>query len=317
MNKVKSDAMNVKELSEKISAQPRLTSGHRLCGGCAAPIIVRAVLASTDKPVVAANATGCLEVSTTIYPYTSWNMSWIHSAFENAAATICGVEAAHKALKRKGRLDGEIRFVAFGGDGGTYDIGLQSLSGALERGHNFVYVCYDNGAYMNTGGQRSGATPFAANATTEPAGKLKMGKEAWRKDLVKICAAHNIPYVAQASVGNLIDLTNKAAKAFEAGGPAVLVVFSTCPTLWGTRPDLTIQTARMATDSCFWPLYEIENGKYKLNYKPASRLPVVEFLKPQARFKHLFVPGNEHIIEKIQKKVDEDWDNLLKLCGEK
>jgi len=309
--------MDIKTLAGKISKNPKFTSGHRMCGGCAAPIIVKAILASTDKPVVASTATGCLEVASTIYPYTSWDIPLIHSAFENAASTICGVEAAYKALKRKGKIKQEVKFVAFGGDGGTYDIGLQALSGALERRHNFVYVCYDNGAYMNTGGQRSGATPFGANSTTEPAGKVHHGKDVWRKDLVKICAAHDIPYVAQASVGNLIDLSSKAAKAFEADGPAVLVVFSTCPTLWGTPPSMTVQMAKLATDSCFWPLYEIENGKYRLNYKPPKKIPVVEFLKPQRRFSHLFMPSNEHLIDKIQKHVDSEWENLLALCGEK
>jgi len=309
--------MNMKELAEKLTKEQKFTSGHRMCGGCGAPIVVKSVLASTEKPVVAANATGCLEVASTIYPYTSWNIPWIHSAFENAAATISGVEAAYKALKRRGKVKDDVRFVAFGGDGGTYDIGLQALSGALERGHHFVYVCYDNGAYMNTGGQRSGATPFGADATTEPAGKAHQGKDVWRKDLVRIAAAHNIPYVAQASVSNLVDLTEKAAKAFEAGGPAFLLVLSPCPTLWGTRPEHTIQSAKMAVDSCFWPLYEIENGKYKLSYRPSNKIPVADFMKPQRRFKHLFLPGNEKILEKIQKNVDDEWAKLLKLCGEK
>jgi len=309
--------MQMKELAERLNRDPKFTSGHRLCGGCAAPIIVKAVLAATDKPMVAANATGCLEVSSTIYPYSSWDIPWVHSAFENAAATISGVEAAYKALKRRGKVKEDMRFVAFSGDGGTYDIGLQSLSGALERGHNFVYVCYDNGAYMNTGGQRSGATPLGANATTEPAGKVLQGKGQWRKDLVKICAAHNIPYVAQASVSNLVDLTAKAAKAFEAGGPAVLVVFSTCPTLWGTPPAMTVQMGKLAVDSCFWPLFEIEDGKYRLSYKPANKIPAADFMKPQSRFKHLFMPGNEKLLERIQKGVDEEWESLLKLCGER
>ncbi len=309
--------MNMKEIAERITKDPRFTSGHRMCGGCAAPVIVRSILASTKKPVVVATATGCLEVASTIYPYSSWDVPWIHSAFENAAATISGVEAAYKALKRRGKVKQDIKFIAFGGDGGTYDIGLQSLSGALERGHDFVYVCYDNGAYMNTGGQRSSATPFGANATTEPAGRVKQGKEVWRKDLVKICAAHNIPYAAQASVSNLIDLTNKAAKAFEAKGPAVLVVLSTCPTLWGTKPAMSIETAKLAVDSCLWPLYEILDGEYKLSYRPGKKIPVAEFMKPQRRFKHLFMPGNEDILEKIQGHVDSEWKKLLALCGEK
>ena len=309
--------MQMKELSDRISRNPKFTSGHRMCGGCGAPIVVRAVLASTDKPVVASNATGCLEVASTIYPFSSWSIPWVHSAFENAAATISGVEAAYNALKRRGKVKDDMRFIAFGGDGGTYDIGLQSLSGALERGHRFVYCCYDNGAYMNTGGQRSGATPYGANATTEPAGKVLQGKLEWKKDLVRICAAHNIPYVAQASVSNLPDLTEKAAKAFEAGGPAVLVVLSPCPTLWGTLPSMSIQLAKIAVDSCFWPLFEIDHGKYRLSYKPANKLPVADFMKPQARFKHLFIPGNEHIIADIQKHTDGEWERLLAQCGEK
>ncbi len=309
--------MQIKELAERFSKNPKFTSGHRMCGGCATPIIVKSVLASTDKPVVAATATGCLEVASTIYPYSSWDIPWIHSAFENAASTISGVEAAYKALKKRGKLKGEMKFVAFAGDGGTYDIGLQALSGAMERGHDFVYVCYDNEAYMNTGGQRSSATPLGANATTEPAGSVIPGKERWRKDLVKICAAHNIPYVAQASVGNLVDLTSKAAKAFEAEGPAVMVVFSTCPILWGTKPEATVQMAKLAADSCFWPLYEIENGDYKLSYRPAKKIPVVEFMKSQRRFRHLFIPGNEHVLKEIQEGVDAEWEKLLKLCGEK
>jgi len=308
--------MQMKEVAERIAKNPKFTSGHRMCGGCPVPIVVKSILASTDKPVVAANATGCLEVASSIYPYSSWDIPWIHTAFENAAATISGVEAAYQALKRRGKVREEMKFIAFGGDGGTYDIGLQSLSGALERGHEFVYVCYDNGAYMNTGGQRSGATPYSANTTTEPAGKVKTGKSEWRKDLVKICVAHNIPYVAQASISNIVDLTNKAAKAFEARGPAVLVVFSPCPTLWGSSPSGSIQLSKAAVDSCFWPLFEVEHGKYRLNYRPEPVAPLQEFLKPQARFKHLFTPGNEHLLKELEKGVQEDWKNLLMHCGE-
>ena len=309
--------MDIKKLAERGTKDPRFTSGHRMCGGCAVPILVKSILASTDKPVVASTATGCLEVASTIYPYTSWDIPWIHSAFENAASTISGVEAAYNALKRRGKIKQDIKFVAFGGDGGTYDIGLQALSGAMERGHDFVYVCYDNEAYMNTGGQRSSATPFGASATTEPAGKVRPGKSVWRKDLVKICAAHNIPYVAQASMSNLVDLTSKAAKAFEAKGPAVLVVFSVCPTLWGTKPAMTVEMAKLAVNSCFWPLYEIEEGEHKLTYMPPKKIPVADFMKPQRRFKHLFMPGNEHILHKIQKHTDSEWEKLLKLCGGK
>jgi len=190
------DKMNYKELVNK---PQKLASGHRTCAGCGIPPIVRTVLSSTDDPIVASCATGCLEVTTTIYPFTSWKIPFIHSAFENSAATMAGVETAYNALKKRGKVNKEIKFIAFGGDGGTYDIGLQSLSGALERGHNFTYVLYDNEAYMNTGVQRSSATPRGASTTTSPAGKVHQGKEEWRKDLAKIIVAHNIEYVAQAS----------------------------------------------------------------------------------------------------------------------
>ena len=308
--------MDIKELAEKVTKNQKFTSGHRMCGGCAAPVIVKSILASTDKPVVASTATGCLEVASTIYPYSSWAIPWIHSAFENAAPTINGAEAAYNAMRRKGKIKEDIKFIAFGGDGGTYDIGIQALSGAFERGHDFVYVCYDNGAYCNTGGQRSSATPYGASATTDPYGKVRPGKLEFRKDLVKIAAAHNIPYAAQASVSNLADLTNKAAKAFEIRGPAFLLVLSTCPTLWGTPPSRTMDTAKLAVDSCIWPLYEIENGKYRLTYKPAKKVPVTEFLRPQRRFGHLFAKGNEHMLEKVQRHVDGEWENLIKMCGE-
>lgn len=307
--------MNYKQLALK---PQKFAPGHRSCAGCGFPPIVRAVLASTDVPIVACCATGCLEVTSTIYPFTSWKIPFIHNAFENSAATITGVEAAYKALKRKGRIpkDKEIKFIAFGGDGGTYDIGLQSLSGALERGHDFVYVLYDNEAYMNTGRQRSSSTPKGASTTTSPAGKVHQGKEEWKKDIMQIVIAHHIPYVAQASVHNLIDLTMKAEKAFKTKGPAFLVVLQPCTLGWEFPPDMTMEIAKLAVESKFWSLYEVENGKYKLNYTPANPIPVVDYLKPQGRFKHLFKPENAALLEQIQKRVDEDWEKLVKMCEE-
>jgi pyruvate ferredoxin oxidoreductase beta subunit len=306
--------MNIKEFAERKTG---FTSGHRLCGGCAVPIIVKSILAGTDRPVVVANATGCLEVASTIYPYSSWNIPWVHSAFENAASTISGIEAAYRALKRKGKMKEEIKFLAFGGDGGTYDIGLQALSGAFEREHDFVYVCYDNGAYMNTGGQRSSATPYGASATTDPAGKIRKGKMEFRKNLAQIAVAHDIPYVAQGSISNLPDLTEKARKAFETEGPAFILVLSVCPTLWGTKTDMTVEVSRLAVETRFWPLYEVENGKYRINYKPAKFTPVEEFLKNQRRFAHLLKPENKELIRMVQKNVDEEWEKLLKLSRQK
>lgn len=306
--------MNIKELALKIEKNKKLIAGHRSCSGCGFPQIVRAVLASTDKPIVASCATGCLEVTSTIYPFSSWNIPFIHSAFENSAATIAGVETAFRALKKKGKINDDIKFVAFGGDGGTYDIGLQSLSGALERGHDFLYVCYSNEAYMNTGVQRSSATPLGASTTTAPAGKVHQGKEEFRKDFARICVAHNIPYVAQASVSNLIDLTNKAQKAFSIKGPKVLLVLQPCTLGWRYPSDKTIEMAKLAVETKFWPLYEVVDGKYKLTYKPSKDVPVIEFIKTQGRFKHLLKPENKHIIDKVQEQINSEWEKLVKLC---
>lgn len=304
--------MNLKELSKR---PERLASGHRMCPGCAAPIIARMVTKATTDDIVIANATGCLEVSTTIYPYTAWRVPWIHNAFENAAATLSGVETAYRVLKRKGKISKEIKFLAFGGDGGTYDIGLQSLSGAMERGHNFVYVCYDNEAYMNTGIQRSGATPFGASTKTAPAGKAHQGKEEFKKDMVAVVAGHKIPYIAQASLHNWSDFYKKVEKAFNTPGPAFINVLSPCVPGWGIDMGSAVSLSKTAVDTCFWPLYEIEGNKWKLSFDPKDKKkPIEEWLKPQTRFRHLFRPENKHLLEKIQKHVDDEWEQLKKKC---
>jgi len=302
---------NIKELSK---LPERLGPGHRLCSGCGASIAVRQILMGAgETPVVAGAATGCLEVATTIYPFTAWNIPFIHNAFENSAATMSGVETAYRALKKQGKIKKDIKFIAFGGDGGTYDIGLQSLSGALERGHNFVYVCYDNGAYMNTGIQRSSATPTGASTTTAPAGKESYGKQQERKDLTAIVAAHKIPYVAQGSVSHWNDLVTKSKKAFEVEGPAFINVLSLCHRGWRYPQENGITVAKTAVDTCFWPLYEIIDGKeYKINYKPKEKKPITEWLKLQGRFKHLFKPGNEEVLSAIQENVDKEWEFLQK-----
>lgn len=307
-------AVNLKQLSAK---EPALTAGHRACAGCAAPIIVRQILMASDKPLVVGSATGCLEVTTTIYPYTAWNVNFIHNAFENSAATISGVETAFASLKKQGKIDGDYNFVAFGGDGGTYDIGFQSLSGAMERGHDMLYVCYDNGAYMNTGIQRSSATPIGANTTTTPVGSESTGKKQYRKDLTEIMAAHNIPYVAQASVSNHRDLIEKAQKAFSIKGPKFLNVLSPCRLGWGYDPEITVDLAQLMVDSCFWPLFEVVEGEWKLTYKPKNKPSIEEWMKPQARFKHLFrSEEGKEIIAKAQADIDARWEKLLKRCGE-
>ena len=300
-------------LKELSNVPEVLAPGHRMCAGCGAPVVVRQILRGAKAPVVVANATGCLEVSTTIYPYTSWNSPFIHTAFENAAASLSGVEAAYNSLKRQGKVTEEIKFVAFGGDGGTYDIGLQSLSGAMERGHNMVYVCYDNGAYMNTGIQRSSATPKGADTTTTPVGKLQPGKTDRRKDLTKVMIAHGIPYVAQVAPSHWNDLYQKSEKAFAVEGPAFINALAPCPRGWRYESKDTIEMCRLAVDTCFWPLYEAVDGKITVTYKPRNKKPVADFLKAQGRFRHLFRPENDHILEDIQSEVDRQWEELLAL----
>jgi len=306
-------------LRDIINNEDRLAPGHRLCAGCAEPTVVRQILHAIDEPVVIATATGCMEVSTTVYPFTAWRTPWVHSAFENAATTISGVEAAYKALQRAGKIpeDQVIKFLAIGGDGASYDIGFQFISGALERGHKFVYVCLNNEAYMNTGIQRSGATPRGAHTTTSPVGEVIQGKTQWRKPFTKIMAAHDIPYVAQTSPHNYRDLMMKAKKAFAADGPAVLNVLAPCPRGGRHGSDETMSVAKLAADTCYWPLYEVENGgdghiATTVNYKPREKLPVSEWFKTQGRFRHLFRPANAGLLEEIQAKIDQEWEQLLK-----
>ncbi|HUV85490.1 MAG TPA: thiamine pyrophosphate-dependent enzyme [bacterium] len=304
----------LKELSHR---EERFTGGHRLCAGCGAAIVARQVLLAADGPVVIGNATGCLEVATTLYPYSSWKVPWIHNAFENVAATISGVETAYRVFKQQGKLAKDFHFVAFGGDGGTYDIGLQALSGALERGHKMLYVCYDNQAYMNTGIQRSGATPKGASTTTAPHGKLIPGKIQRRKDLTAIVAAHHIPYAAQAAPHAFMDLVRKVEKALAADGPSFINVLSPCHRGWRHAPEETLEVTRIAANTCFWPLYEIVDDQWKLTYKPRKKLPVEDWLKFQGRFKHLFDDGGHpKLVAEIQADVDRDWEDLLIRCGE-
>ena len=301
--------LSLKELSKK---EVLLTAGHRMCSGCGAPPVVKMVLLASDYPVVASNATGCLEVSTCISEYTAWKIPWIHNAFENAAASLSGVETMYRSLKKQGKIDKEIKFIAFGGDGGTYDIGFQSLSGAMERGHDMLYICYDNGAYMNTGIQRSSATPFGADTTTCPAGSVVPGKLQQRKDLTKIMAAHGIPYVAQASPSSWSDLMKKVRKALEIKGPKFMNIIAPCNRGWRSRTDDAILLSRLAVETCYWPLYEIEDGVTKVTVKPKEKKPLVDFLKPQGRFKHMFAPENEWMLKQAQEEVDKNWERLLK-----
>jgi len=303
-------ALRLKDLTD---SPELLVGGHRACAGCTAPSVIRQFLLASGKDTVVGSATGCMEVVTTIYPFTAWRVPFIHNAFENSAATISGAEAAYRSLKRQGKIpaDKTIHFIAMGGDGGTYDIGLQALSGAMERGHNMLYVCYDNAAYMNTGIQRSSATPLGAATMTAPAGKVHQGKEQHRKDLTAIMVAHNIPYIAQASPHNPRDLMRKVRRALDIDGPAFMNVIAPCHRGWRCKVEESMEMARLAVETCYWPLFEVDHGVWKINHKPKDKRPVTDWLKPQGRFKHLFAPGNESIIERLQAEIDRRWADLL------
>lgn len=293
----------------------KLAPGHSTCAGCGIPAIVRTILGATEDPIVVVSVTGCLEVTSTLYPYSSWKVPFIHSAFENGGATAAGIDAAVKMLRKRGKIPKEkrIQIVVFAGDGGTYDIGLQSLSGALERGHDFLYVCYDNEAYMNTGGQRSGATPRGADTETTPAGRYSFGKRGKRKDLMPIVIAHHIKYAAQANIAFLSDLEKKAKKAFSIEGPRFLLVLQPCTNLWKFPTSQYVNVGKLATETNFWPLYEYEEGVYKINWAAENPKPLEEFLKVQGRFKHLFKAGREKVLAEMQEEVDENWKRLVSL----
>jgi len=318
-------------MKEAAKIQDTLMSGHRLCAGCAHPIIGRMIMkAAADMPTIVTNATGCLEVATTIFPFTSWNVPWLHNAFENAAANASGIEAAWRAQRRSGKGPlakyENLNVIAYAGDGGTYDIGFQALSGALERGHHFTYVLMDNEAYMNTGIQRSGGTPFAASTTTSPAGSVIPGKQEWKKPIDDIMVAHDIPYVATMSPAYPQDVLNKCKKAFHTEGPKFLHAIIPCTRGWRYPTADTVEIARLATQTCIFPLYEVErvDGRpvYKLNAtsaaiarRPESKKPVEEYLKTQGRFRHLFRPEeNKELLEAIQEGVNFRWQLLLEKC---
>lgn len=250
-----------------------------------------------------------------MYPYTAWEDSYIHNAFENAGATLSGVETAYRVLKKRGKIDETYKFITFGGDGGTYDIGLQSLSGAMERNHDMVYVCYDNGAYMNTGIQRSSATPMYANTTTTPVGSESNGKPQNRKDLAAIIAEHDVPYVAQTTFWkNFKDLHVKSEKAIYTEGAAFLNIMAPCPRGWQYPTADIMEICRLGVETNYWPLFEVEQGKWTLNYEPKKKLPIEDFLIKQGRFKHLFKKENEYLIGEFQKEVDRRWEDLVYRC---
>ncbi|UCH94571.1 MAG: pyruvate ferredoxin oxidoreductase [Candidatus Aminicenantes bacterium] len=303
--------MTLKELTLR---EDLFTAGHTLCPGCGIPVILKLVLRATQYPLVVSTATGCLQKGTSHFPCTSWKLNWIHNAVGNASATMSGIDAMYRSLKKQGKLPvgKELKFLVIGGDRATYDSGFQSLSGALERGEDFFYLCYDNQMCADTGGQSSSATPMGASTTTTPAGEVLPGKLLARKNICAIIASHNVPYVAQSAPWIWQDLYKKAEKAFEVSGPAYLNVLSPCPSEWKIPTHKTIELTKLAADTCVWPIYEIKHGKkITVNYKPKQKRPVTDWLKSQARFKHLLAQENKWIVDKIQEEVDREWDLLL------
>jgi len=296
-----------------VTKRENFAPGHRACIGCGEALAVRLACKALGQNTIIASATGCMEIVSSQLPYTSWRVPWIHTLFENTAAVAAGIESGLKILMKKGRIaQEEITVVAMAGDGGTSDIGIQALSGALERGHNFLYLCFDNEAYMNTGIQRSSATPFGASTTTSPAGKVSIGQVTWKKNMPAIAAAHNIPYVATACPSYPIDLMAKVEKGAKTPGPAYVHILSVCPTGWRCATDLTVRIGRLAVETGIFPLYEVENGKYKLNFDFPKLRPVTDYMKLQGRFRHL----SEDVINKIQQRVSAEYSELKEKASE-
>lgn len=301
-----------KNLKQFSKSAEKFEGANLLCPGCAHGMIIREVLNSVDGHIVIGNSTGCIEVSTAVYPYTSWDVPWIHIGFENGSTAAAGAEAMYRALSKKGKYKGEKpKFVAFGGDGSTYDIGFQWISGCFERGHDLTYVCFDNEVYANTGGQRSGSTPLGSSTSTTPAGKASYGKKEKKKDLLAIMAAHGSPYVAQVAPNKWKDMNKKIKTAIDTEGPTFINALSACTTEWRFSCNNTVEMMDLAVDSLVFPLYEIINGhELNITYRPKNVIPVRDYLGVQGRFKHLFKPENEHIIEQFQKDVDKKWEML-------
>ncbi len=296
-----------------VTKKERFLSGHRACIGCGEALAVRIACKALGDNVIVANATGCMEIVSSQVPYTSWTVPWIHTLFENTAAVASGIEAGLKVMNRKGtRVLPDVKVVAMAGDGGTSDIGLQALSGALERGHNFLYICFDNEAYMNTGIQRSSSTPYGAATTTSPVGKVSSGQFTWKKNMPAIVAAHDIPYVATASPSYFKDMITKLEKAVAVRGPSYVHILSVCPVGWRSPADLSVRLGRLAVETGMFPLYEIENGKYKLSFDLPRLRPVNDYLKLQGRFRHL----SDDAINKIQQRVNEDYARLKEKANE-
>lgn len=299
-----------KDIAEKSDL---FLAGHRACAGCGPATVFRLIMKATRGPTIVTEATGCMEVVSSIYPYTSWAVPWLHTAFETSASNASGIEAALKIMKKKCRLNHEhVDVIAFAGDGGTYDIGIQALSGAVERGHDFLFVLYDNEAYMNTGIQRSGGTPHGAATTTSPAGKVIPGKLRYKKPIAEIMVAHEMPYVATASPYYWKDLIQKVRKGLEVEGPAFLHVFAPCPRGWRSNPAKSIEYAKLAVETCVFPVWESINGQRQLStpsklvaLAPQKKKPVADYLQGQGRFRHMFKPQNKKLLEEVQRITDQ------------
>ncbi len=291
-----------------ITRRETFAPGHRACIGCGEALAVRLACKALDQDVIIVSATGCMEIVSSQLPYTSWRVPWIHTLFENTAAVASGIEAGLKIMIKKGRRPPQdVTVVAMAGDGGTSDIGLQALSGAFERGHNFLYICFDNEAYMNTGIQRSSSTPYGASTTTSPASKISIGQVTWKKNMPAIAVAHDIPYVATACPSYPFDLMAKVAKGVATKGPAYIHILSVCPTGWRSTADLTVRIGRLAVETGIFPLYEVEKGRYRLSFAPPQLRPVQDYLKLQGRFRHL----NNDNIRIIQDRVREEYSKLI------
>jgi pyruvate ferredoxin oxidoreductase beta subunit len=311
--------------AKDIAEKPDLfLAGHRACAGCGPATVLRLIMKATRGPTIVTEATGCMEVVSSIYPYTSWAVPWLHTAFETAASNASGIEAALKIMKKKGRISQEhVDVIAFAGDGGTFDIGFQALSGAVERGHDFLFVLYDNEAYMNTGIQRSGGTPHGAATTTSPAGTVIPGKLEYKKPIADIMVAHGMPYVATATPYYWKDLMTKVRKGLEVEGPAFLHVFAPCPRGWRSNPAKSIEYAKLAVESCVFPVWESVDGHCQLStpsklvaLAPQKKKPVADYLQGQGRFRHMFKPKGKSVLDEVQRITDARWDCLLRKCGE-
>jgi pyruvate ferredoxin oxidoreductase beta subunit len=299
----------ISDLPEESKFRP----GHRLCAGCGPAITAKIITLAVPEAIIV-NATGCVEVGTTIYPYSAWKTPWVHVLFQNNAPVASGIAAALEKLSAEGRAR-KIPVIALGGDGATFDIGLGAISGALERLDRIIYICYDNCAYMNTGIQRSGASILGAATTTSPAGKVIPGKQENKKDLIAIVASHHIPYAATATLWLWRDMVNKIRKAvnYSEQGPAFLHILAPCQFGWRYDPHLTVKVSRMAVETRLFPIYEIEDGQLKINYRVSKPTPVEEYLKIQRMMRHLLDPRNAETLQKLKDWIEWNWQRLENL----